>query len=123
GLPREVVDGLVSRRWAGNARELQNAILAYAAIGALPDRPRSEPRELWQMLAPVVDLRRPYADQKDEVTDAFTRVYLVALMAMTGGNQSEAARISGLNRTHLGRMLAKHGLARGGAGQGDEDGS
>ena len=71
--------------------------------------------------ARLVDVRRPYADQKEDVTDRFTRVYLAALIAHTGGNQSEAARLAGLNRSYLGRLLVKHGLARGGSGGAGED--
>jgi len=46
-------------------------------------------------------------------------------MAHTGGNQSTAARIAGLNRSYLGRLLVKHGLSRGGASvlSDDEDGT
>jgi DNA-binding protein Fis len=35
------------------------------------------------------------------------------LMAHTAGNQSQAAKLAGLNRSYLGRLLVKHGLGRG----------
>ena len=62
--------------------------------------------------ARLVDTDRPYADQKDDIVDRFTKAYLEALMAKTGGNQSAAARLSGLDRSWLCRLLVKHGLAR-----------
>jgi DNA-binding protein Fis len=34
-------------------------------------------------------------------------------MLETSFNQTAAARVAGLDRTHLGRMLAKHGLTKG----------
>ncbi len=40
----------------------------------------------------------------------FTRAYLSNLMERTGGNQSEAARLSGLERTYIGRLIGRLGL-------------
>jgi DNA-binding NtrC family response regulator len=111
GLSPEIVSDLRARRWAGNARELRNAIVSYAALGALPARPAKVQAELEALLAELVDPDRPFSIQKDELSDAFGKSYLRALMAKTGGNQSEAARISGLNRSYLGRMLARYGLS------------
>jgi DNA-binding protein Fis len=34
------------------------------------------------------------------------------LITRTNGNQSEAARISGLDRSYLGKLLAKHGVVK-----------
>jgi len=109
-LPPEVMDELGERRWPGNARELKNAIIAYSALGDLPERPRPVPEELGQMMAQLVDLNRPFSDQKEAITDAFAKSYLTALLRHTKGNQSEAARLSGLNRSYLGRMLTKYGI-------------
>jgi DNA-binding protein Fis len=49
-------------------------------------------------------------DQREAIAEEFTRAYLLLLLERTGGNQSEAARISGVERSHLRKMLAKHGL-------------
>jgi transcriptional regulator with GAF, ATPase, and Fis domain len=101
---------LKSRRWPGNARELRNAVVAFAALGTLPRRPQAPPADVERLVTQLVDLERPFAEQKEALTDAFARVYLQALLERTGGNQSEAARVSGLNRSYLGRMLQKYGL-------------
>lgn len=109
-LPPEVVANLRSRRWPGNVRELRNVVQAYVALGVLPrEGPASVADE---GLASFVDVSRPYADLKDDLTDRFTRLYLEALMKSTGGNQSAAARVSGLDRTWLWRLLTKHGMAK-----------
>jgi len=42
--------------------------------------------------------------------ERFTRVYLQRLMLAAKNNQSEAARISGLDRTYLRKLLAKFGF-------------
>ncbi len=106
-----VVEDLKSRSWRGNARELRNAIQAYAAVGTIP----SVPPEAALMTADAfyesaVDPTRPYAEQKELVVAEMTRVYLRGVLAYANGNQAAAARIAGLDRTHLGRLLSKHGM-------------
>jgi transcriptional regulator with GAF, ATPase, and Fis domain len=111
-LPSEVVDSLAKRRWPGNARELRNAVDAYVAIGALPDGDEVELPMLDYALRKLIDTDKPYAEQKERVAERFTRNYLQMLLAKTGGNQSEAARVSGLERSYLGKLLAKHGIGK-----------
>jgi DNA-binding NtrC family response regulator len=113
GLPSAVVEALMARTWPGNVRELRNVISAYAALGVLPPAVGRQAEKLDNVLEGSVDLAVPYMDQKDGLVDRFTALYLRALIASSNGNQSEAARISGLDRTYLRRLLAKHGLLRG----------
>jgi transcriptional regulator with GAF, ATPase, and Fis domain len=108
-LPAAVLEGLKSRAFPGNVRELRNAVHAFAALGVLP-LPTQRPGSTLELaLSELVDTSRPYADLKDELVDRFTRLYLKALLARTGGNQSAAARLAGLDRTHMGRLVSKHG--------------
>ena len=111
-LPPAIVEQLKARSFPGNVRELRNVIQAYAALGAPPPARRGKRAAVGDALADAVDLSRPYADQKDEIADEFTRVYLQALITHTGGNQTAAARLAGLDRGYLGKLLAKHGLSR-----------
>ena len=46
------------------------------------------------------------------LVEAFTREYLMKLLDCTNGNQVQAARIAGLDRSYLGRMVSKLGLSR-----------
>jgi transcriptional regulator with GAF, ATPase, and Fis domain len=112
-VPDDVVESLKTRTFPGNVRELRNVVQAWAALGAIPEAERTREGELERLLADSVDVRRPYGDQKDNVTDIFTRVYLQALLAHTGGNQTQAAKLAGLDRSYLGRLLVKHGLSKG----------
>ncbi|MCA9589589.1 MAG: hypothetical protein KC657_29990, partial [Myxococcales bacterium] len=93
--------------------ELRNAVQSFAALGVLPDELRGRSGALELALSDLVEVEAPYADQKDALVDRFTRVYLQALIAHTGGNQTQAAKLAGLDRTYLGRLLAKYGLSRG----------
>jgi two-component system nitrogen regulation response regulator GlnG len=111
GLPKEIVSQLEVRSWPGNARELRNAIQSYAALGVLPeDRSRRAGDLLDQALSEYTDVGQSYADQKDALFERFTRVYLARLMVAAKNNQSEAARMSNLDRTYLRKLLAKFGF-------------
>ncbi len=108
-LPKPVIDALRTQAFPGNARELRNAIQAFVALGALPDqKPRNQDARR-AVLAAAVDIARPFLQQRDELMDEFTSLYLDALLAHTKGNQTAAAQIAGLDRTYLGRLMAKLG--------------
>jgi DNA-binding NtrC family response regulator len=109
-LPDEVVARLSAQSWPGNARELRNAVEAYIAIGTLPGDARGAEGELEAAIRKLVDVRAPYADLKEAFLHRFTRTYLTMLLAETQANQSEAARISGLDRGYLGRLLVRYGV-------------
>ena len=109
-LPPEVIEHLKSRSWPGNARELRNAVQAYAALGTVPEATRSPTALLDLALAELADPTQPYADQKDALVDRFTRLYLQSLLARCNNNQTAAARIAGLDRTYLGRLVTRLGI-------------
>ncbi len=111
-LPDDVVEKLKARPYPGNVRELRNVVQAWAALGQLPEPSFTRANELERLLADLVDVNRPYGDQKEHITDVFTRVYLLALLAHTAGNQTQAAKLAGLDRSYLGRLLVKHGLSK-----------
>lgn len=111
-LPSDVVETFTKRAWPGNARELRNAVQAYIAIGALPQDPTGAQDELEACFRKLVDVTRPYGDQKDDILNRFSRVYLQMLLKSTNGNQSEAARVSGLDRSYIGKMIARHGIVK-----------
>ena len=111
-LPRAVIDTLLGRPMPGNVRELRNLVQSYAALGTLPDA-RRMPTDLRRaVLKQAVDLTRPFVEQRDALADDFARIYLEALLAHTGGNQTLAAEVAGLDRTYLGRLLTRLGLSR-----------
>jgi two-component system response regulator AtoC len=117
-LDDEVLDELGQRDFPGNVRELRNAVLSYVALGGLasPAADPLAPEEASPAAASedtrAVRFDTPYFTQRDAILDAFTRKYLASLLDHTRGNQTEAARIAGLDRTYLGRLLGKLGLGR-----------
>lgn len=106
-LPEPLLSSLVGRPWLGNVRELRNAIQSYLAVGESEvDEAIYDP--LIGALERVIDPTAKYAEQKDAIGAVFTRIYVRALLQHTGGNQTEAAKVAGLDRGYLGRLIARH---------------
>jgi len=124
-LPEEALDALDQHHWPGNVRELRNAVEAYVALGTVPRSVLSGEIANDGTLESFIDPRRPYAEQKNELLQRFTRVYLERLLRQAGGNQSEAARVSGLERSYLGKLIDKLRLSahRGPHAVGDRKGT
>ncbi len=110
-LPDDIIEALGRHNWPGNVRELRNAVDAYLALGEAPLlAPSSHPGGIEDAIDLFVTPNKSYADQKQELMQLFTKAYLRQLMERTGGNQSEAARLSGLERTYIGRLMGRLGL-------------
>src|SRR6185503_16672819 len=60
--------------------------------------------------APPVRADRPFHELKDEVVARFEREYLTDLLVRAEGNLSQAARMAGLERKFLYRLLERAGL-------------
>ena len=54
--------------------------------------------------------QRPYAEQLEALLDAFEQQYLEDLVRRSDGNLAKAARIGGVDRKTLYRLLGRHGL-------------
>ncbi|MFP4316319.1 MAG: sigma-54-dependent transcriptional regulator [Desulfovibrionales bacterium] len=105
----EVLAYLSSQTWPGNVRELQNFIRRLAVFSTT---------ELVDLnLLRLVEGHDPggdgngepslYMDAKSAVLDDFTRSYVQNLLQTTKGNISEAARVSGLSRVALQKILKR----------------
>jgi DNA-binding NtrC family response regulator len=105
--------------WPGNVRELQNVIENIAVLAA----PGSliEPDDLTMLEKPARPDESelalsadagPYHPARERLLARFETQYLTWLIARAAGNMSEAARIAGVDRTTLYRLLDRHGLYR-----------
>jgi transcriptional regulator with GAF, ATPase, and Fis domain len=108
-LPPDVIDDLAQRPFPGNVRELRNAVLAFVALGRLDATPprSAGPPALDAALGEAVRLDVPFLEQREAIAERFTALYLERLLREAGGNQTAAAKLAGLDRTYLGRLLAK----------------
>ncbi len=122
-LTQEAVWNLQQRPWKGNVRELQNAmehavVLAEGRdvieVSDLPEPARGNGNGFggpFGGLAPG-SLRGSYHEARDRVLASFEREYLTWALQETNGNVSEAARLAGVNRATLYRLLERHGLTK-----------
>jgi DNA-binding NtrC family response regulator len=117
-------DFLRTRPWRGNVRELQNMI-EHTAVVAEPGT------ALTASDFPVYDdvpeggaagtdattfagsyMNDAYHTAKDKLVAQFEKEYLTRLVSRAGGNMSRAARLAGIDRTTLYRLMEKHELRR-----------
>ena len=112
GLSPDQIGQLCAHPWPGNVRELKNTLKAYSAIGTMPNAAAVDAGALESALRAAIDVTQPYANRKQEVVDAFRKVYFQKLLEHTSGNQSEAARLSGLERSYLNKLVHIMGLRR-----------
>ena len=104
--------GYLSRkRWKGNVRELLNYVrrLAVFSNGKKIDLALIQTVEGKNSVELTTNTRSPtrYSDAKKEVLDIFSRNYLHNIFKDTKGNISETARISGLERTSIQKIIKR----------------
>ncbi len=127
-LPRlsdAAVRALCARPWRGNVRELQN-VIEHTMVLVEPGA-TVEPRDIPMVgddgpavaVAPGPGPEREsgaaeesYHAARERLLARFERQYLQQLVAQAGGNMSRAARIAGVDRTTLYRLMERHGLHR-----------
>jgi len=122
-ISAEAMRMLRDHRWAGNVRELENAMGRAVALSRgdviVPSdlaflreeqassvvlEPGPAPRET--AFDPSL-LELPYPEAKKQAVAAFDRAYVREVMRRTGDNVSEAARQSGLDRSNFRRVMKK----------------
>jgi DNA-binding NtrC family response regulator len=107
--------------WRGNVRELQN-VIEHAVVLLEPgtqiqpaDLPlRGEPRGSQTTLSFPTDrgLEESYYVSRDRLLAEFERHYLLLLVNRAEGNMCRAARMGGIDRTTLYRLMKHHGIQR-----------
>jgi DNA-binding NtrC family response regulator len=107
-LKPELLATLSAHGWPGNVRELHN-LVQRATAGADLDLPKPEGDSGWLYKAGEA-VEVPYKEAKDKLVEAFTRDYIAALLERCGGNISEVARVAGIARNYVHRLVKKYGL-------------
>ena len=114
-LGPEAVACLAERPWPGNVRELQNFIrrLAVFCPGAQVELAHLRQAEGGTggpgPCATQAEPLAPYKEAKAHVLDGFTKRYVEQVLERSGGNISAAARISGIERVSLQKILKRMG--------------
>jgi Nif-specific regulatory protein len=110
-IPRfseEAVRKIIEYDWPGNVRELRNAV-ERAVVMSLG-------REILPRDLPITALKGPEGDPEVGLTlkdalDRFKKDFIVRNLKHTSGNKSKAAKIMGIQRTYLSRLITKYRLA------------
>jgi two-component system response regulator AtoC len=117
GVTKEVLELLTAYSWPGNVRELRNVIERAMILGSGPTiRPEHLPAELQpQSQARPVQYRSllefPLDGlSMDELVDGWSRWLIEQALARGHGNQSEAARLLGVDRETLRYRMKKYNL-------------
>jgi len=129
-LTERTLDERRGRPWKGNVRELQN-VLEHAVVLLDPGQ-AVEPGDIpggatAQAPAPAAErsadlFAMDFHSAKDALVARFERDYLSRLVSRAGANMSRAARLAGVDRTTLYRLMEKHGMTRDGLREGDDNG-
>src|SRR5712691_5194190 len=116
------IRSLCTHPWRGNVRELQNVIEHVAVLTEPGAVIRPEDLPLTAETRPAVStnaaslistlLEESYHVARERVIAQFEMQYLTWLLSRAGGNMSKAARIAGVDRTTLYRLMERHGLQR-----------
>lgn len=123
---KEAIQSLRARQWAGNVRELQN-VIEHAVVLLDPGqviKPEDLPQldgsraslsgsgnnKGWMGLAEHLD--GEYHEVRERLIAEFELQYLSSLIGRAGANMSRAAKMAGVDRTTLYRLMDKHGLQR-----------
>jgi transcriptional regulator with PAS, ATPase and Fis domain len=117
---------LQTRPWTGNVRELQN-VMEHAVVVLEPGA-EIEPSDIpflddggsfggpssfggsWAASSDLADVE--YHVAREKILTEFELHYLSNLIDRAGTNMSKAAKIAGIDRTTLYRLMEKHGLQR-----------
>jgi DNA-binding NtrC family response regulator len=114
-----VMAQLVRREWPGNVRELQNFVRRLVVFSTEEE---IDEKGLQAALSQTgyafelpgqengADAVASYALEKNRVVDAFTGAYVDKLLRITGGNITRAARVAGLSRQALQKILQRSGI-------------
>jgi DNA-binding NtrC family response regulator len=118
GIHPDAVSRLLRHEWPGNVRELENLIHREFLMTDGPvihlhclAPPEAHPKDAPEAaLSRITEFR--FQEAKASAIAQFERAYIVELLSRTRGNISQAARISGKERSRLGKLVKKYGLER-----------
>ncbi|MEX0837111.1 MAG: helix-turn-helix domain-containing protein, partial [Gemmatimonadota bacterium] len=118
----DAMNALRRAPWKGNVRELRNVIehlVVMAESGGevaaddlvfIDDEPGQDPDGTARFATSIMNM--DYHSAREQVLAQFEVDYLTNVVRTSGGNISDAARMAGVDRTTLYRLMEKHGMER-----------
>jgi DNA-binding NtrC family response regulator len=102
GFSEDASARLCAYAWPGNVRELANVIERGVVLG---DGPRFAAAHLPARMTGAVSAPLPEAKQFHDAVNSHRRALIVDALARAQGNRAAAAKILGLHRTHLLKLM------------------
>jgi len=106
-ISEKAMEKMLEYDWPGNVRELRNALERAVVMGnaqeILPeDLPISGPKTDYPGMEVGLTLK--------EAEDSFKKEFITLNLQHSGGNRSKAAKVMGIQRTYLSRLISKYHL-------------
>jgi len=108
-ISREAMNKMLQYDWPGNVREFKNAIERAVVMG---NGRRIMPADLPMLQGEASMDSMPVGITLREAVDEFKKRFIEANLKSTGGNQSKAAGVMGIQRTYLSRLVSRYGINR-----------
>ncbi|MFZ7126618.1 MAG: sigma 54-interacting transcriptional regulator [Desulfobacterales bacterium] len=106
-LSGQAIEKMKGYEWPGNIRELQNAIERAVVMG---EGPEIRPEDLPIFASRPVESGLEVGLTLSEALNRFKKEFIQLNLEHTGGNRSQAARVMGIQRTYLSRLITKYEL-------------
>ena len=123
GLTAAAMERFMQYSWPGNVRELKSAlefafVIAESGLIDIDQLPPkiTEPRSKTIQSGPIPPAEIQFADSQNRLPPAYRseepaeKTALIAALRQTSGNQSQAARILGINRVTVWNRMKKYGI-------------
>ena len=107
GIAQEALEKLLAYNWPGNVRELANVIESGVVLGQGPEL---APHELPTKVVSTAANKSADGFSYHGAVDGYRRELIVKTLAQTQGNRAAAAKILGLQRTYLSRLIKSLGV-------------
>lgn len=111
----EMVYALKGQSWPGNVRELKNRVDLMLSLGLSHLGGEDAAHGLSSRAEPVldesrIDVKVPFSVGLEQICEHYKKLYFDKALRETGGNISQAAKLSGMGRAFVQKVVKRHGL-------------
>lgn len=108
GLSHDAMESMMDYQWPGNVRELKNAMeYAFVTTDGAVIHLEHLPRKI---NSPQTGLGTRQEKVMEEITFSSEKDQLIKALQQTGGNQTKAAQLLGINRVTVWNRMKKYGI-------------
>jgi DNA-binding NtrC family response regulator len=107
-ITQQAHNKLLAYEWPGNVRELANVIERAVVLGSGPEL---TPYDLPTKIMATMDTDKRDKFSYHSAMDGYRREVILKALAQTQGNRAAAAKVLGLQRTYLARLIKTLGVA------------